>query len=80
MLGLIIFLSFIYSLTSINLMVLKGLIDDGVFDHPFWTRSLRSIFVMPPFAILVLCGIYFIKSLKFNYENYKFITTKRKNQ
>lgn len=79
MLGLIIFSAFIYVVSTINLSVLRSLIDDGVFSNPFWTRSLRGIFIMPPFAIMVYLGIILKDSISYNLKNLKFIMTKRKD-
>lgn len=79
MFGLLIILALLYTITSINIMVLKLLIENGVFSNPFWTRSLRGIFVAPPFAIMVYLVIIFKESLSHNLKNLKFIMTKRKD-
>jgi hypothetical protein len=66
-------------MTTFNLTVLSALIKDGYFDHPFWTRSLRSMFIVPPFAIVIALVIFLIHSISTNFSNIKFIMTKRKD-
>ncbi len=53
------------------------LIEHGYFDNPFWTRSLRSCFITPPFAIAIVLLIALKDSLKTNFENIKVIMKKR---
>jgi hypothetical protein len=37
-------------------MFAKILLDEGFLSHPFWTRSIRSLFLIPPFAMIYLIG------------------------
>lgn len=69
----------LYLVWSFNLSCLAYLINEGYFSHKFWTRSLRSTFLMPPFAIMAFSVIFFKESIKVNWENFKLVTTKRKN-
>lgn len=39
-----------------NLMCAKIIMDEGFLSHPFWTRSIRSLLLIPPFAIIFLVG------------------------
>lgn len=79
MFNLFLLIVFTYTITTFNLMVLSSLIKEGYFDNPFWTRSLRSMFIAPPFAIMIAFGIFIKESLSTNLSNIKFIMTKRKN-
>lgn len=79
MIALILFLVVIYFLISFNITCLRFLIDDGKFDNPFWTRSLRSALMIPPFAILIVLSIACKQSISDLIKNVKFITTKRKS-
>lgn len=69
----------LYLVWSFNLSCLVFLIEQGYFSHKFWTRSLRSTFVTPPFAILVYSVIFFKESVSVNWENLKMVMTKRKD-
>ncbi len=79
MVPLILFAVTAYFLISFNITCLRYLIDSGKFKHPFWTRSLRSVFLVPPFAILIICYMALKESLSDLGKNIKFITTKRKD-
>lgn len=67
-----------YCLFVMNLACLRHLIDKSYFDNPFWTRSLRSVFMFPPFAIMIILAISAKESLAFVWENITFVMTKRK--
>ncbi len=79
MLSYLLLLCTLYLVWSFNLSCLVFLIEQGYFSHKFWTRSLRSTFVMPPFAILVYSVIFFKESVSVNWENLKMVMTKRKD-
>ena len=79
MLSYLLLLCTLYLVWSFNLSCLVFLIEQGYFNHKFWTRSLRSTFVMPPFAILVYSVIFFKESVSVNWENLKMVMTKRKD-
>lgn len=78
MIPLILLVVTAYFLISFNITCLRYLIDDGKFSNPFWTRSLRSVFMVPPFAILIVLAIVCKQSLSDLGKNVKFIMTKRK--
>ena len=52
-------------------------IKDGYFNHRFWTRSMRSVFMVPPFALVVAGLIFLVYSLKENFKNFLFVMEKR---
>ena len=79
MLSYLLLLCTLYLVWSFNLSCLVFLIEQGYFSHKFWTRSLRSTFVMPPFAIFVFSVIFFKESVCVNWENLKMVMTKRKD-
>jgi hypothetical protein len=66
-----------YTVYSFNLSCLTYLIEDGYFDHPFWTRSLRAAFLAPPFAILIVAIIIAKDSVKSNIKNIGIVMKKR---
>ena len=78
MINLILFSIFAYCLFTVNLACLRYLIDNGHFDKPVFTRSIRAAFMAPPFAILIIMAISAKESLSFVWENIKFVMTKRK--
>jgi hypothetical protein len=73
--------STIYLVWTLNLYCLSYLIRRGYFQNELWTRSLRSSFLAPPFAIIILLFILltclFKKSLKSNSENLQLVMKKR---
>jgi len=77
MVSFISFCLILYVVYSINISCLTMLIEHGYFDNPFWTRSLRSCFITPPFAIAIVLLIALKDSLKTNLENIKVIMKKR---
>jgi len=79
MVPLITFCLIVYVIYSINLSCLIGLIDNGYFSSPFWTRSLRAVFLTPPFAIAIVCVIALKESLEVNWKNIQFIMKKRED-
>jgi hypothetical protein len=68
-----------YLVYSFNLTVLVAMIKDGYFNHRFWTRSMRGVFMVPPFAIFVACLIFLKHSLVENFKNWLFVMEKRKD-
>lgn len=66
-----------YLVYSFNLQVLTAMIKDGYFNHRFWTRSMRSVFMVPPFALVVAGLIFLVYSLKENFKNFLFVMEKR---
>lgn len=79
MFNLITFALITYVIYSINLSCLTALIQNGYFDKPFWTRSLRACFLAPPFAILIIVSIALKESAISNWENIKFVMKKRED-
>lgn len=67
-----------YIIYSFNLSILVALINDGYFNHRFWTRSMRAVFMVPPFAIAVGCLIFLKHSLVENFKNWLLVMEKRK--
>lgn len=67
-----------YLIWTLNMKVLVSLIKEGVFNHPFWTRSMRSVFMVPPFAIGVVVLILLKDSLIDNLKDLSLVMTKRK--
>lgn len=72
-----IFVVTLYLVVSFNLSCLTHLINEGYLDHPFWTRSNRAVFVVPPFAILIVSFILAVDSVKTNVKNLDQILKKR---
>jgi hypothetical protein len=68
----------VYLIYTLNLQVLTELIRNGLFENKFWTRSLRSIFIMPPLAIILMVIILLKDSLKMNFINISKVMEKRK--
>jgi pilus assembly protein TadC len=68
-----------YTVYSFNLSCLTYLIEDGYFDNPFWTRSLRAMFLAPPFAILIVGFLVAKQSLKSNIKNIQVVMKKRED-
>lgn len=66
-----------YMAYSFNLSCLTHLIEEGYFDNPFWTRSLRAVFLAPPFAILIVAFIIAKDSVKSNIKNIGIVMKKR---
>lgn len=60
--------------------VLVSLIKEGVFNHPIWTRSMRSVFMVPPFAIGVAIMILLKDSIIDNLKNLSLVMKKRENE
>ena len=60
--------------------VLVSLIKEGVFNHPFWTRSMRSVFMVPPFAIGVAIMILLKDSIIDNLKNLSLVMKKRESE
>jgi hypothetical protein len=60
--------------------VLVSLIKEGVFNHPFWTRSMRSDFMVPPFAIGVAIMILLKDSIIDNLKNLSLVMKKRESE
>lgn len=67
-----------YLIWTLNMKVLVSLIKEGVFNHPIWTRSMRSVFMVPPFAIGVAVLILLKDSLIGNLKDLSLVMTKRK--
>ncbi len=67
-----------YLVYSFNLTVLTAMIKDGYFNHRFWTRSMRAVFMVPPFALILAGLIFLLHSLKENFSNFLFVMEKRK--
>jgi len=67
-----------YLIWTLNMKVLVSLIKEGIFDHPIWTRSMRSVFMVPPFAIGVALMILLKDSLISNLKDLSLVMTKRK--
>ncbi len=59
------------SLFFLNLYFLRTSIEAGYFDHPFWTRSMRSALLAPPFAIIYMM-MYFITIWSFDLLKWSF--------
>jgi len=78
MVNQIIFWLMFYLVYSFNLTVLTAMIKDGYFNHRFWTRSMRAVFMVPPFALVLAGLIFLIHSLKENFGNFLFVMEKRK--
>lgn len=77
MINQIIFWLMFYLVYSFNLTVLTAMIKDGYFNHRFWTRSMRAVFMVPPFALVLAGVIFFFHSLKENFTNFLFVMEKR---
>ena len=78
MVNLILFSIITYCLFTVNLACLRYLIDNGHFDRPIFTRSIRAAFMVPPFAIIIIMSMSAKESLSFVWDNIKFVMTKRK--
>lgn len=72
-----IFAVVVYLAASFNLACLTHLINEGYFDNPFWTRSNRAVFLVPPFAIAIVTFILTVQSVKSNFQNIKQVLKKR---
>ena len=49
------------------------------FKNKFWTRSLRSVFLVPPFAIAVILFVIAKDSLSSNFDNLRKVMKKRED-
>jgi hypothetical protein len=80
MFNTILFYATFYLIWTLNMKVLVSLIKEGVFNHPFWTRSMRSVFMVPPFAIGVAIMILLKDSIIDNLKNLSLVMKKRESE
>jgi hypothetical protein len=69
----------LYASWTFNLACLTQLISEGYFKNKFWTRSLRSVFLVPPFAIAVILFVIAKDSLSSNFDNLRTVMKKRED-
>jgi len=68
-----------YLIWTINLHAITDLISRGWLSKPFWTRSIRATFAVPPFGMVLWFCIFLWESVEKNIENFSQIMTKREN-
>jgi hypothetical protein len=79
MLQSLLLLLILYVIWTVNLNLVTDLISRGWLSKPFWTRSIRATFAVPPFGFALWFCIFLIESVAKNIENFSQIMTKREN-
>lgn len=77
MLNSFIFCVVFYVIWTLNLSIFVKLLDRGYFQHRFFTRSIRSVFSIPPFGFAAAILIFLKESVNKNIKNYSIVMTKR---
>lgn len=65
-----------YITFTINLSALKSLLSSGKINT---SRSIKSLLIFPPFAIILVCLIAFYEVSKSNLETIKEVMSKKTN-
>jgi hypothetical protein len=79
MIDVIFFWTLAYFIWTANLAVLTAMIKDGYFNHPIFTRSIRAVFMLPPFSLVILFVLFLKESISENFTNFVFVMKKRKD-
>lgn len=77
MLNSFIFCVVFYVIWTLNLSTFVKLLDRGYFQHRFFTRSIRSVFSIPPFGFAAYSLIFLWESVGKNFTNYSIVMKKR---
>ena len=66
-----------YVVWTLNLSTFINLLNRGYFQHRFFTRSIRSVFSIPPFGFAAYSLIFLWESVGKNFRNYSIVMKKR---